>query len=113
MNSGIEFDEWTIRKEIVDGEPILRLYIEMKGQADKETVQQKVHNALKELNHDYADYEALIEKRALEVTLLAKGAFHAYSAERAAAGADLARLKPPHMNPSDEIIRTLMKHNQN
>ena len=83
----------------------------MKGEADRETVQQKVHSALKSLNHDYADYEALIEKRALEVTLLAKGSFHTYAAERAAAGADLARLKPPHMNPSDEIIRTLTMHN--
>jgi phenylacetate-coenzyme A ligase PaaK-like adenylate-forming protein len=110
INTGIKYTEWAVRKEAVEGEPVLRLYLETPEEIDCETVHQKVHAALKELNHDYADYEAMIEKRALEVILLAPGSYHAYTAERMAAGADLARLKPPHMNPSDEVIRTLMKH---
>jgi hypothetical protein len=112
INTGIKYTDWAIRKESVEGDPILRLYLETMDNIDGETVQQKVHLALKDLNHDYADYESMIEKRALEVIMLAPGSFHGYTAERAAAGVDLARLKPPHMNPSDEVIRILMKHSQ-
>jgi len=111
INSGIKFTEWVIRKETVQDEPVIKLYLETIDDVACETVHQKVHAALKDLNHDYADYEAMIEKNALEVTLLAPGSFQAVMAENMAAGVDLARLKPPHMNPSDEIIRTLMKHN--
>ena len=110
INTGIKFTDWAIRKETVEDEPILRLYFETLEDIDGDTIQQRVHAALKDLNSDFADYEAMIEKNALEVVVVAPGAFGAYMAERAAAGADLAQLKPPHMNPSDEIIRTLMKH---
>jgi len=110
INTGIKFTEWVIRKEAIESEPVIRLYLETMEHTDCDEVQKKVHTSLKELNHDYADYERLIEKRALEVTLLTPGSFHAYQAERMAAGVDLARLKPPHMNPSDEAIHSLMKH---
>jgi hypothetical protein len=110
INTGIKFNDWAIRKETVDDEPILKLYFETPEDVDGKYIQQKVHEALKEQNSDFADYEAMIEKSALEVVVVAPGAFSAYMAERAAAGADLAQLKPPHMNPSDETIRILMKH---
>ena len=109
-NSGIPYQEWSIRKEVKDGEPYLRLYFEPLGALDSETVQIKVHAALKELNPYYADYETMMDKRALEVTMLAPGSFQGYMAEKQASGADLAQLKPPHMNSSDEIIRMLLKH---
>jgi len=112
INTGIKYTEWAVRKEIVADEPVLRLYLETPEILDSEMVHEKIHTALKELNHDFADYESMIEKRALEVVLLMPGSYHAYTAERMAAGADLARLKPPHMNPSDEIIHTLTKHSQ-
>ncbi len=110
INSGIKFTDWAVRKETAEGNPILRLYIETPESIDSNTIQEKVLGSLKELNHDFADYEAMIEKRALEVILLSPGSFHAYTAEKAAAGVDLARLKPPHMNPSDDVIQILMKN---
>jgi hypothetical protein len=110
INTGIKFTEWVIRKESFEGEPIIKLYLETMDHTDSDTVQQKVHTSLKELNRDYADYENMIEKRVLEVTLLTPGSFRAYQAERMAAGADLARIKPPHMNPPDEAIHSLLKH---
>jgi hypothetical protein len=41
------------------------------------------------------------------VTLLPVGAFDAYMKAKVAAGADLAHIKPPHMKPSDAILRNL------
>jgi len=43
----------------------------------------------------------------LEVTLLPQGAFSSYIAQRQAEGADLGHLKPPHINPSDEVLSLL------
>lgn len=111
INSGVDLVDWIMRKETVKGEPVLRFYYESKTEDDAEKVQQKMHQALKDLNHDFADYENMIEKRALEVTMLGDGSFKAYSAEKAASGADLAHLKPPHMNPSDEMMHILTRFN--
>jgi hypothetical protein len=44
----------------------------------------------------------------LEVTLLPAGAFAAFIAMRVNEGADLAHLKPRHINPSDEVISMLL-----
>ncbi len=111
-NTGIEYKDWAIRKETSEGNPILRLYMEPTDQFDKEVIRKKVHEALKSINSFYADYEAMIEKPALEVTVLQPGTFQAYMLEKQAAGADLSHLKPPHMNPTDETIHTLLRLNQ-
>lgn len=107
-NTGIPYKEWAMRKEKEGGEPILRLYMEPIGSIDQETIRKKVHESLKGLNSFYADYEAMIEKPALEVTVLNPGTFQAYMQQKQAAGADLAHLKPPHMNPTDEVISLLL-----
>jgi phenylacetate-coenzyme A ligase PaaK-like adenylate-forming protein len=112
INTGLDYEDWVLRKESVKGDPVLHLYIEMKSADNKEVVRQKVHEALIELNHDYADYNSMIEKNPLEVSILLPGSFRSYSAEKVAAGADLAHLKPPHMNPSDAMMRILMKFNE-
>jgi hypothetical protein len=74
-----------------------------------EIIRQSVHENLKALNPFYADLESMLEVKPLEVTLLPKGTFQAYFLEKQAAGADLAHLKPRHMNPSDEIISDLLR----
>ncbi len=107
--TGIEYKEWAIRKEVNDGEPILRLFIEPTERVERDILRRKVHEALKSINSFYADYEAMIEKPALEVTLLNPGTFQAYTIEQQTIGADLAHLKPPHMNPTDEVVQQLLK----
>ena len=44
----------------------------------------------------------------VEVELLPKGSFAKYTSQRQAEGADLAHLKPPHINPSDEVLTLLV-----
>jgi hypothetical protein len=44
----------------------------------------------------------------VEVSLLPGGSFAAYMKGKVEAGADLAHLKPPHMKPSDEILKNLI-----
>lgn len=108
VNTGIKYADWSIRKETLDSKPYLRLYIEPLEITDPEPIRLRVHEALKELNPFYADYENMLEKRALEVTLLASGTFQSYMVEKQKAGADLAHLKPAHMNAPDEVIQQLL-----
>jgi hypothetical protein len=43
----------------------------------------------------------------INVNLLPKGTFSSYTARRQAEGADLAHLKPPHINPPERILTML------
>ena len=107
--TGIPYVDWAARKESSET-PVLHLYIESKNHADtsNDAIAVTIHEQLKTLDSDYADVESILGLRPLEVTLLPKGAFDAYIAEQRNAGADLAHLKPPHMNPKDAVIERLL-----
>jgi hypothetical protein len=109
VNTGMLYEEWSIRKEYDEDRPILHLYIELRELVGKEVVQAQVHKSLKDINPFYADYASMIETQPLEVTVLPPGTFQAYMTEKQAAGADLAHLKPPHMNAPDEDVRLLLR----
>ncbi len=109
VNTGISNIDWTIRKEHLNGHPFLHLYIELAENVDGETVRTRVDEQLKKLNSFYVDYTTMIEARSLMVTLLAPGTFDAYRLEMQNRGADLAHLKPAHMNASNEIVSLLTR----
>lgn len=109
VNSGIPHEDWSIRKEHDDRNPYLHLYIELTENVDCETVRQRVDEEMKKLNSFYSDYAAMIEAQSLRVTLLSPKTFAAYQQAMQKAGADLAHLKPAHMNASNEIINLLMR----
>ena len=44
----------------------------------------------------------------IKVDLLPKGTFANYISQKQAEGADLAHLKPPHVNPSEKILSVLI-----
>ena len=108
-NTGLDYEEWTVRKEVKE-KPILHLYLELRenGYIIEEQAAESVHQELKRLDAPYADLESFLGLRPLEVTLLPQNAFRGYMLRQQAAGADLAHLKPPHINPSDGIIDCLV-----
>jgi hypothetical protein len=109
-NTGIPYEDWVARKELQD-KPVLHLYLELKEDAHltAEEMATAVHGELAKLDSPYADLEAFIGLRPLEVTLLPQNAFRSYMLQQKAAGADLAHLKPPHINPSDSMLESLVK----
>lgn len=108
-DTGIAYVDWTIRKEVAEEGAFLHLYVELKNNVAVEVIRQSVHEHLKALNPFYADLESMLEVQPLMVTLLPQGTFQAYFMEKQAAGADLAHMKPPHMNPSDKVISDLLR----
>ena len=113
-NAGIAYEDWTARKKV--GEPALELFIELKDgyQASEADIAAAVYEQIMNSNNDsyttspvHEDLTDMINFR-VEATLLPSGAFANYTSQRQAEGADLAHLKPPHINPSDKVLSLLL-----
>jgi len=113
-NTGIAYEDWTAYKK--PGEPVLSIFIELKDNyhasaADigaavyKQIINSDSNRDTKSLIRD--DFANMIDFR-VEVNLLPRGAFANYTSKRQAEGADLAHLKPPHINPSDKVLSLLL-----
>jgi len=112
--TGIAYADWTAYKK--PGEPVLHLLIETKNSyqgsaADiAAAVQQQIlepDNADNSTSGVLEDLTEMFDFN-IEVTLLPPGAFARYTAQKQAEGADLAHIKPPHLNPSDEVLALLL-----
>lgn len=108
-NTGLEYEDWTIRKEYAKGNPNnLHLYLELKNNYNVKEVERLINDSLVALDPFYADLGKMLKVHPLRVTLLPQGSFRRYYEEKKAAGFDLAHLKPPHMNASDEVVEFLL-----
>lgn len=109
VDSGVQYEDWTVRKESLSGKPVLRLYIELRNGTANAEAEEKIHESLKALNVPYSELEELIGVRPLSLSNLSKGTFKRYYEERQASGSDIAHLKPPHVNASEQVIENLMR----
>jgi len=109
-NTGLAYEDWAIRKEARE-KPVLHLYLEFResNNLNEAQVAAAVDEQLQKLDNDYANLENMLGLQPLEVTLLPSGAFRGYMLRQQQAGADLAHLKLPHINPSDAMLDTLLK----
>jgi len=114
-NTGIAYEDWTAYKK--EGEPVLSLSIELKdGYEGSETdVAAAVREQILKSDNDNRDTELLIRDEfarmidfKVELNLLPQGAFAHYTAQRRAEGADLAHLKPSHINPPAKVLSLLL-----
>lgn len=113
-NTGIAYEDWTAFKK--EGQPVLSLYIELRnGRQSSEAeiaaaIREQVlrsdsqNKGIKELYRD--DFANMIDFK-VEVNVLSPGAFAHFTGQRQAEGADLAHLKPPHINPSQRVLELL------
>ena len=113
-NTGVAYEDWTAYKE--PGEPALRLLIELKDgyQGSDADIAQAIYEQIMKSDNDayttsgvHDDLVDMINFR-VEISLLPHGAFANYTSQRQAEGADLAHLKPPHINPSDKVLSLLL-----
>jgi hypothetical protein len=112
--SGIPYVDWTAYKE--PGQQVLQLFLELKGgyQSREEDVAADVYEYLTKPDDDAFTLSAVHDDVinmlgfSVKVNLLPKGTFASYTARRQAEGADLAHLKPPHINPSKEVLSFLL-----
>jgi len=113
-NTGITYEDWTAFKK--EGQPVLSLYIELKN--GHQSSEAEIAAAIREQilrsdsqNKDTAalyrdDFATMIDFK-VEANVLSPGAFAHFTEQRRAEGADLAHLKPPHINPSQRVLELL------
>ncbi len=113
-NTGIPYADWVAYKEIADERSVLHIHLELKDGyvASEKGLATAIYEQIKKLDDgfihgDLSSLERIMDFKPLEITLLPEGAFANYIAERRAEGADLAHLKPPHINPSDKVLSLL------
>ena len=112
-NSRIPYIDWVAFKN--QGEPVLNILMETSNEcraSEAEVENVLYREILKSESDNYTNSQAhndladMIKFR-LKVTLLPRGSFAAYTAQKQAEGADLAHLKPPHVNPSPKVLALL------
>jgi hypothetical protein len=113
--SGIKYQDWIAYR--VPGNQVLDLYIEMKdGYAAKEKeLESFIYKKIIETYHIDDTEPNNVQQDALEmlgfsvkIHLLEKGFFNKYSLQKQKEGADLAHIKPPHINPRGDLLSHLL-----
>ena len=108
----VPYVDWVARKEYRGSEPILHIYLEAKGatRLTEREIAQNIFLRLREMDEGlpYGNVQSVLNSDPIELTLLPKGAFERYYNLRKSLGADLAHLKPPHINPTDKDLAILI-----
>jgi hypothetical protein len=108
-NTGIKYVEWSATKEYEQNQTFLRIYIEPKESLEAEKFMVLIDQQLKQVDTDYKDLEYYLHLQPVRITILSPGTFERYREEKVKEGADLAHLKPPHMNAPEAVIQRLLE----
>ncbi len=108
--AGIKYIDWVARKEETEGKPILHLYLEMAESeiSPTEIIEEQLRKAFREIHDEFSDFENMLGKDSFVLTRLKNGAFARYIEEQRQAGAELAHLKPTHMQAQEKVIKRLI-----
>ena len=111
--TGIGYKDWVAYKE--PGQMVLRLFLELKDgySGNEKDIAAAVYEQIMKPEGDDLSLAAAsndvvdMVNFSVKVDLLPSGAFANYTSQRRTAGAELAHLKPPHVNPSEEVLALL------
>ena len=116
-NAGVPYVDWSARKEIVDDQALLHIFLEPSSSPvpSERAFTAALYRQFRELDkrYNFNIYSIFGEEEEppadlpIRVTYLASGAFRRYIVKRQNEGADLGHLKPPHINPSDAVLSAL------
>ena len=109
--TNVKYQDWTARKEFNDMDVFLHIYLEPKSSENVivEGLQQELTAELSKISSEFNSLDEILGYRPLHVSLLRPGSFDGYMQQKQQEGADLAHIKPPHMQPSDQILTHLFE----
>jgi phenylacetate-coenzyme A ligase PaaK-like adenylate-forming protein len=111
-DTGLKYEDWSARKEYEKDHAVVRIYIELKEDVEAKDLEQMIHRNLTSADQSYQDMETMLGLMPVRVEVLPAGSFQRYYEKQLQAGADLAHLKPAHMNAPDAVIETLVNLGQ-
>lgn len=110
---GIEYTDWIAYKE--PGQQVLKLFVELSNgfRIGEKELAGKLRDYITEQDKDYSaprEQEVAMDMIGFEidVRLLREGTFAIYKDKKQAEGADLAHLKPPHINAHQTTLSLLL-----
>ncbi len=110
-NTAIPYVDWVARKEQKEDRSFLHVYLELKGDTRlaEDSIARAIYAELKKMDEEflYGNVETVLNTMPIKVTLLPKGAFENHINLRRSQGADLAHLKPRHINITDKELAIL------
>jgi len=116
-NTNVPCIDWVARKEIIDNESTLHVYLELADGyiAREESLATAIREQFRKLDRRHrcnfynliGDMETVLGLKTVRVTLLPPGAFLSYVSQQRAQGAPPGYLKLPHVNPPDELLSLL------
>jgi phenylacetate-coenzyme A ligase PaaK-like adenylate-forming protein len=109
-NTCLPYEDWTVRKEGSELNPLLHVYLELTGNHhDDQTVSSLINDQLKNTRKDYQGFKEIINLIPIKVTLLKQGTFQRYMKTIQSEGFEIAYCKLHHINPSDTVLNDLLK----
>jgi len=108
--TGIKYNDWVARKETVENTSKLHIYIEPTPDSEisAEDLRVALNKQFSNNNDDFKNLEEMLSIDPILVTIIPPGSFNAYMKMKMESGADMAHLKPPHMQPPDVILNDLL-----
>ena len=110
--TGVPYNDWIAFRNI--GEAGLRILIEPKNSfnTNEADLSQAIYYELTKSDEKAktlipGEYANMMDFK-VHITLLPEGTFDKYTHQRRVEGADLAHLKPPHINPPDKVLSILL-----
>jgi hypothetical protein len=111
-NTGIAYTDWLAYKK--PGESTLKIFIEPQNgsRINEAEISQTIYESITRSDENTRqlipeEYATMINFK-VDVSLLPVGTFANYTAAKQAEGADLAHLKPPHINPPETALSQLL-----
>ena len=108
-NTGIKYVDWIACKEYKRDQTLLRIYLELKEEKQDTEIATMIDEQLKTIDTDYKDIDVYLKLQPVRVTLLSPGTFQRYTEEKVREGANLAHLKPTHINPPQAVIKRILQ----
>ncbi|OGN87928.1 MAG: hypothetical protein A2158_05570 [Chloroflexi bacterium RBG_13_46_14] len=109
QNTYLPYEDWTVRKERSEQNPVLHIYLELAGNHyDDQTVASLINDQFINMRKDDRNLKGMINLVPIKVTLLKQGTFHEYMRIKQSEGFEIAFLKPHHINPSDAVLDDLL-----
>ena len=108
-NTRVKYADWSACKEYDQNQSFLRLYLELKEEREPSELAVLIDEQLKVVDTDYKDIDTYLQFEPVRVTLLSPGTFQRYMGEKRKEGADLAHLKPNHVNAPEAVIERLLQ----
>lgn len=108
--SGAKYQDWIARKEFNSEDVSLHIYLEPKP-FESITIEEykgKLALELSKRSPEFSSLEEILGRVPIQLSLLEPGSFDAYMKQKQEEGADLAHIKPPHMQPSDQVLECLL-----